>query len=144
MAVEIVCLSFKVVMNQCLFGLLWIYSTSLRIFYMVSPFVVFHCGVLLILSDFAHILQGYFTGTGAILWQDCPSASEATLKDMGKWITWLHKELLCHHNNINHKKTGCIFIGYTVDVHCSDFEADVCHSNTVYILVLTLQKEEIW
>ena len=31
---------------------------------------------------FTHILQGCFTGTGAILW--LPSASEAILKDMGK------------------------------------------------------------
>ena len=24
---------------------------------------------------------------------DCPRDSEATLKNMGKWITWVHKEL---------------------------------------------------
>ena len=30
--------------------------------------------------DFTHILQGYFTGSGSY----CPSASEATLKNMGK------------------------------------------------------------
>ena len=31
--------------------------------------------------DIIHILQGYFTSTGAIIW--LPSASEATLKNMG-------------------------------------------------------------
>ena len=31
---------------------------------------------------FSHILQGCFTGTGQSY--DCPSTSEATLKDMGK------------------------------------------------------------
>ena len=33
-------------------------------------------------SHVAHILQGYFTGIGA---DDCPSASEVTLKEMGKY-----------------------------------------------------------
>ena len=35
---------------------------------------------------FTHILQGNFTGTGAIIWlpYDCPSASEVTLEDMGE------------------------------------------------------------
>ena len=56
-------------------------------------FVVF-CFVVVILLLFVvdscdlaiHILQGYFTGTGVIIWllgqsYDCPSASEVTLKD---------------------------------------------------------------
>ena len=34
--------------------------------------------------DFTHIFQGYFTGAGAIIWYDWLSASEVTLKDMGK------------------------------------------------------------
>ena len=33
-------------------------------------------------DEFTHIPQGYFTGTGAIIW--LPSASDVTLKDMGK------------------------------------------------------------
>ena len=44
---------------------------------------------------------------------DCPSASEATLKDMSKEIT-----LICWkkyiHNKIKHTKTGCIFY----EKHC--------------------------
>ena len=32
--------------------------------------------------QFAHILQGCSSGTGAIV--NCPGASEVTLKDMGK------------------------------------------------------------
>ena len=43
--------------------------------------VLFSLGI-----DIAHILQGYFTGTGAIL------ASEVTLTEMGKYITWTHNE----------------------------------------------------
>ena len=35
-----------------------------------------------IIGQFTHILQGYFTGTGAIY--DCPSAKGATLKNVGK------------------------------------------------------------
>ena len=39
-------------------------------------------------DQFTFIIQGCFTGTGAIIWlpqwYDCPSASEATLKNMGK------------------------------------------------------------
>ena len=42
--------------------------------------------LMLMLVDFIHILQDYFTGTGASIW--LPSASEVTLKDMGKLITW--------------------------------------------------------
>ena len=41
--------------------------------------------------DFTHILQEYFTGTGAVVRLppgDCPDASEATLKDMGIHIIW--------------------------------------------------------
>ena len=36
----------------------------------------------LVLFCCTHILQGYFTSTGAII--DCPSAGTVTLKDMGK------------------------------------------------------------
>ena len=39
----------------------------------------------LVLIDFTHILQGGFTGIGAIIY-DCPSASEATLKNMGRCL----------------------------------------------------------
>ena len=50
---------------------------------------------------FTHILQGYFTDIGC----KCPSASEGTLKNMGKWITWNHKEL-----NTNPQKDHCVHI----------------------------------
>ena len=56
---------------------------------MVIVFILFCCG--LILANFTHIPRGYFIGTGASLW--LPSASEATLKDMGKYITWIYKNI---------------------------------------------------
>ena len=31
-----------------------------------------------------------------------PSASEATLKDMGKYITWIHQNILHNHNRQDH------------------------------------------
>ena len=39
----------------------------------------------LVLLAFSHIFEGHFTGTGAILWYNWFSASEATLKDIGKY-----------------------------------------------------------
>ena len=44
------------------------------------------CGLLPV--NFTHILQGYFTDTGAT------SDSEVLLKDMGKWITWIENGLI--------------------------------------------------
>ena len=38
--------------------------------------------------DFVHILQGYFFGTGET--NIYPSASEATLKNIGKYATWIN------------------------------------------------------
>ena len=40
------------------------------------------------LVDFAHILQGYFTGKGAIIWLHI--AGEVTLTDIGEYITQIH------------------------------------------------------
>ena len=53
--------------------------------YPYSSHIVGFC--CLVRTDFTHILQGYFTGTGA---NDCPSASEATLKNMGKQVRSIH------------------------------------------------------
>ena len=46
--------------------------------------MLFSCG--LVPGSMAYILQGYFTGTGAITRYDCPSASEVTLKNINKLI----------------------------------------------------------
>ena len=42
-----------------------------------------------------HILQGYFTDTGAIIWlpHDCPIVSDVTLKNMGKDVSWIRNNL---------------------------------------------------
>ena len=51
-----------------------------------SCLVVFYCGYV-VLVDFTHILQGHLAGTRAQSY-DFPSASEATLNNMGEWIMW--------------------------------------------------------
>ena len=51
--------------------------------------------------------------TSLALWQynDCPSASKATLVNMGKCIMWIHYERLHNHNKAKHNKTVCKFLG---------------------------------
>ena len=59
-------------------------------------------------AEFIHTQQDCFTDTWTIMQlplsfrvaslalgqsYDCPSASEATLKDTGKYVTWIHQEL---------------------------------------------------
>ena len=54
----------------------------------------FCCG--LVSLDFTHSLQHYFIVIGAIIWHmedDCPNASEVTLKQRSKEIKWIHKAL---------------------------------------------------
>ena len=63
------------------------------------------CALLwLYIHWFSHIHQAYFT-------DDCPSASKATLMNMDKYFMWIHYERLHNHNNANHNKTVCIFLG---------------------------------
>ena len=45
---------------------------------------------------------------------DCPSASEATLKNMGNQITWIYMELLYKQNKTKHRKLKSYLMGYTV------------------------------
>ena len=76
---------------------------------------------------FTHILQDYFTGSGAILWLS--SASEATLKDLGKYTTWIHKSWWFKDNLTKHSKTKYIFYGYNVfnnKALISIFGHDIC------------------
>ena len=51
--------------------------------------------------------------TSLALWQynDCPSASKATLMNMDKYFMWIHYERLHNHNKAKHNKTVCIFLG---------------------------------
>ena len=53
-----------------------------------SRFVVYSCGFALI--DFTHLYQDYFIVTDAML--RLPKASETTLNNIDKLITWLHQE----------------------------------------------------
>ena len=46
-----------------------------------------------VLMDFTHILQSYFSGTGAVMW--LPSVSEATLISRAKYLSVLHNKSLC-------------------------------------------------
>ena len=50
--------------------------------------------------------------TSLALWQfnDCPSASKATLMNMDKYFMWIHYERLHNHNKAKHNKTVCIFL----------------------------------
>ena len=89
--------------------------------------VVMSLLVLVFLCDtFTHILQGYFTGTGAIiglplcLWSnpegyDCPNAHEVTLKDMDKFYIY--------QTTIKHKPM-CIICG----MYCADMNYYGCTS----------------
>ena len=55
--------------------------------------------------------------TSLALWQfnDCPSASKATLMNMDKYFLWINYERLHNHNKAKHNKTVCIFLG----IYCS-------------------------
>ena len=48
--------------------------------------------------------------TSLALWQfnDCRSASKATLMNMDKYLMWIHYERLHNHNKAKHNKTLCI------------------------------------
>ena len=78
--------------------------------YVVYLFV-FCCGLVMV--GFTHIHQGYFTGTGATYYCNHMIApvSEVTLKDMGKYITWIHSHQWYIHSTINHNKIIYIFHG---------------------------------
>ena len=75
-------------------------------------FAVLCCGYTL--TDFPISIRL----TSLALWQsnDCPSASNATLMNMDKYM-WIHYERLHSHNKAKHNKTVCIFIG----IYCSSF-----------------------
>ena len=70
-------------------------------------FAVLCCGYTL--TDFPISIRL----TSLALWQynDCPSASKATLMNMDKYCMWIHYERLHNHNKANHNKTVCIFFG---------------------------------
>ena len=66
--------------------------------------------------DFTHILQGYFTGTGAIIW--LPQCKWSNPEEYGlKGSHELTKIWLRNHNKTKQNKTRCIFYGiyYTQD-----------------------------
>ena len=55
------------------------------------------------------------------LWQfnDCHSASKATLMNMDEYFMWIHYERLHNHNKAKHNKTACIFLGiYCIWCNC--------------------------
>ena len=70
-------------------------------------FAVLCCGYTL--TDFPISIRL----TSLALWQynDCPSASKATLMNMDKHFMWIHYERLHNHNKAKHNKTVCIFLG---------------------------------
>ena len=72
-----------------------------------SCFAVLCCGYTL--TDFPISIRV----TSLALWQynDCPSASKATLMNMDKYFMWINYERLHNHNKAKHHKTVCIFLG---------------------------------
>ena len=70
-------------------------------------FAVLCCGYTL--TDFPISIRL----TSLALWQfnDCPSASKATLMNMDNCFMWIHYERLHNHNKAKHNKTVCIFLG---------------------------------
>ena len=70
-------------------------------------FAVLCCGYTL--TDFPITIRL----TSLALWQfnDCPSASKATLMNIDKYFMWIHYERLHNHNKAKHNKTVCIFLG---------------------------------
>ena len=102
----------------CLQIIVFLDLTSLNMFmciYTVYPkkyahgfrFAVLCCGYTL--TDFPISIRL----TSLALWQsnDCPSASKATLMNMGKCIMWIDYEWLHNHNKAKHNKTVCKFLG---------------------------------
>ena len=79
-------------------------------------FAVLCCGYTL--TDFPISIRL----TSLALWQsnDCPSASKATLMNMDKYIMWIHYERLHNHNEAEHNKTVCIFLGMYCTFHSRD------------------------
>ena len=71
-----------------------------------SCFAVLCCGY--VLTDLPISIRL----TSLALWQsnDCPSASKATLANMGKCIMCIHYEWLHDHNKAKHNKTVCKFL----------------------------------
>ena len=76
-------------------------------------FAVLCCGYTL--TDFPISIRL----TSLALWQfnDCPSASKATLMNMDKYFMWIHYERLHNHNKAKHNKTVCIFLGIYCTCH---------------------------
>ena len=67
--------------------------------------------------------------TSLVLWQfnDCPSASKATLMNMDKYFMWIHYERLHNHNKAKHNKTVCIFLGIYCMSHRSRYSFSGTH-----------------
>ena len=87
-----------------------------------SCFAVLCCGY--VLTDLPISIRL----TSLALWQsnDCPSASKATLVNMGKCIMWIHYEWLHNHNKAKQNKTVCKFLG----VYCK-----ILANHTAYTII---------
>ena len=70
-------------------------------------FVMLCCGYTL--TDFPISIR--LTSLALGQFNDCPSASKATLMNMIKYFMLIHYERLHNHNKAKHNKTVCIFLG---------------------------------
>ena len=105
-----------------------VYATGLYYFFIahtVYPkkyahgfcFAVLCCGYTL--TDFPISIR--LTSLAPWQFNDCPSASKATVMNMDKYVMWIHYERLHNHNKAKHNKTVCLFLGiYCICLdHCS-------------------------
>ena len=105
-------------------------------------FAVLCCGYTL--TDFPISIRL----TSLALWQynDCPSASKATLVNMDKYFMWIHYERLHNHNKAKHNKTVCIFLGiYCTDlINMSRLVDDYTFSQSLCTALTTGNSPAVW
>ena len=96
-------------------------------------FAVLCCGYTL--TDFPISIRL----TSLALWQfnDCPSASKATLMNMDKYFMWILYERLYNHSKTKHNKTVCIFLGIycNIEITVHPYIAHMVHALLCYIVV---------
>ena len=120
----------------------WIVWVSLKTIYVCNTFTVtvypkkYAHGVCFAVLCCGYTLTDFPISirlTSLALWQynDCPSASKATLMNMDKYFMWIHYERLHNHNKAKHNR-----------VHISwDILYDNCHTDSI---LAWEKKRDLW
>ena len=92
------------------------------------------------LMGFSKCLSISFRVTSLALGQshDCPSASEATLKDMGKEITWIHEELAMQPQQDKAQQNREYLMGYTVIIY------DTWLRRAIIVIIAVVTDDNPW